>query len=257
MPIHDWTQVKPGIFHDFHHEWISAIKRALNRGLLPTGYYAMAEQVAGGLGPDVLTLEAPSPWPPAPEPTNSEGEGEAGGVAVAKSPPKVRFHRVLDEAAAYAKRAKAVVVRHSSDHRVVAVVELVSPGNKASQYALASFVEKVRELLASGIHLLILDLFPPGPRDPEGLHRVIWEGGLDAEIALPADEPLSCMAYTGGLIPEVFLEPVAVGKPLPEMPLFLSPRVYVPVPLEATYQDAFNAVPAYWRDVLASSATPT
>jgi len=38
MGTHDWTRVASGIFHDFHHEWISEIKRALNRGLLPEDY---------------------------------------------------------------------------------------------------------------------------------------------------------------------------------------------------------------------------
>ena len=30
MPIHDWTRVPAGIFHDFHHGWIEEAKRALN-----------------------------------------------------------------------------------------------------------------------------------------------------------------------------------------------------------------------------------
>ena len=50
MPMHDWTLVEAGIFHAFHHEWISEIFRALNRGLLPEGYYALPEQVAAGFG---------------------------------------------------------------------------------------------------------------------------------------------------------------------------------------------------------------
>ncbi len=50
MPVHDWTRVIAGTFHDFHHEWIMAIKRTLNSGLLPSEYYAMAEQITGGLG---------------------------------------------------------------------------------------------------------------------------------------------------------------------------------------------------------------
>ena len=48
MPIHDWKRVKAGVFHDFHHSWIEEIKRALNNGLLPADYYAMAEQQAAG-----------------------------------------------------------------------------------------------------------------------------------------------------------------------------------------------------------------
>ena len=58
MPVHDWTRVSAGTFHDFHSTWIVEIKRALNVGLLPANYYAMAEQVAGETGPDVLTLQS-------------------------------------------------------------------------------------------------------------------------------------------------------------------------------------------------------
>ena len=49
MPVHDWTRVIAGTFHHFHHEWISCISRALKSGLLPSEYYAMAEQITGGL----------------------------------------------------------------------------------------------------------------------------------------------------------------------------------------------------------------
>ena len=58
MPMHDWTLVAAGIFHAFHHRWISAISNTLNAGLLPPEYYALPEQQAAGFGPDVLTLRA-------------------------------------------------------------------------------------------------------------------------------------------------------------------------------------------------------
>ena len=35
MPIHNWTGEYSWLFHDFHQEWVGAIKHALNRGLLP------------------------------------------------------------------------------------------------------------------------------------------------------------------------------------------------------------------------------
>src|SRR5205823_9884348 len=102
MPIHDWARVDAGIFHAFHHDWITEIKRALNRGLLPADYYALAEQIAGGLGPDVLTLQHPSSGAtPSTEP--------AGGIALATVPQQVR-HRVRAEADVYATKAKAVVI---------------------------------------------------------------------------------------------------------------------------------------------------
>ncbi len=49
---------------------------------------------------------------------------------------------------------------------------------------------------------------------------------------------------------EALIELVGVGEALPEMPLFLTPEIYVQVPLEATYQAAWEGMPAYWRDVL-------
>ncbi len=79
---------------------------------------------------------------------------------------------------------------------------------------------------------------------------MIWEEGREGDFALPADKPLTCVAYLAGPCSEVFLEPAAVGEPLPEMPLFLTTETYVPVPLEVTYRAAFDAVPAYWRAVL-------
>src|SRR6478736_2713112 len=82
MPIHDWTRVNPGIFHHFHLEWIGDLSRVLNRGLLPPAYYALAEQIAGGFGPDVLTLERPDD-PPAVE--------ASAAIALATTPPRVRL----------------------------------------------------------------------------------------------------------------------------------------------------------------------
>lgn len=35
MPRHDWTTVEAGIFHAFHHGWISALSDVLNSNLLP------------------------------------------------------------------------------------------------------------------------------------------------------------------------------------------------------------------------------
>ncbi len=251
MPVHDWPRVDAAIFHAFHHDWITEISRTLNRGLLPEGFYALPEQIAGGLGPDVLTLHRPSTngtTPPVGMPD--------GGIALAESPPRVRF-RMRADANQYAAKAKAITIRHVTHHQVIAMVEVISPGNKSSQNGLNAFVRKAQEALAAGIHLLLVDLFPPGPRDPRGIHRAVWGDDCGADYAPPADKPLTCVAYIGGPGAEAFVEPVAVGDPLPDMPLFLSPEVYVRVPLEATYQAAWEGMPAYWRDVLTTTPQST
>jgi Protein of unknown function (DUF4058) len=247
MPIHDWTRVEAGIFHAFHHDWITEISRALNRGLLPAEYYALPEQVAGGWGPDVLTLRRPVG-------NGTSPAGAGGGVALAVEPPKVRI-RMRAEVNRYTTKAKAVAIHHVSNHQVVAMVEIVSPGNKNNQNGLNAFVRKAGEALAAGIHLLLVDLFPPGPRDPQGIHRAVWGEDCGDDYALPADKLLTCVSYVGGPGAEAFIEFAAVGEALPEMPLFLTPEVYVRVPLEATYQSAWEAMPAFWRNVLTSDSS--
>src|SRR5690242_4936042 len=138
MAVHDWNRVPAGIFHDFHHEWISVIRRALNDGLLPPQYYALAEQQAAGFGPDVLTLNA---GPVAAEEA-SPGSTATGLLAQ----PRTRFTFESD-AEFYRRKKSSVVVRHVSGDRIVAMVEIVSPGNKASRQALRAFVDKACELL--------------------------------------------------------------------------------------------------------------
>lgn len=242
MPIHDWTRVTAGIFHHFHQAWIANLSQTLNAGLLPPDHYALAEQIAGGLGPDVLTLQVPSNGTHTPDQAG-------GGIALATALPQVHYHAKA-EVDQYADKANAVVIRHASDHRIIAVVEIVSPGNKNSRHGLRSFVEKAAELLRGGIHMLIVDLFPPGPRDPQGIHKAIWDEFLDTDFTLPPDRTLTLAAYIGGLTREAFVEPVAVGQSLPKMPLFLTRHGHILLPLEATYQSAWEAVPAYWRNVL-------
>jgi hypothetical protein len=246
MPIHDWTRVPAGIFHDFHHEWISTMKHALNASLLPPTYYALAEQQASGFGPDVITLQSNQP--------NDEDESSppsrAGGPAgVLLACPKVRF-QAETEKEFLRRRKSTVVIRHVSDDRIIGVVEVVSPGNKAGKNAYKALVDKACEFLEHKIHLLLIDLLPPTKRDPNGLHGAVWEEIADEPFAPPPDKPLTLVAYESDLTVKAYIEPVAVGDILPDMPLFLEPHGCVHVPLEATYREAFGAMPKRWQTVL-------
>ena len=252
MPVHDWTRVDAGLFHHFHHSWIEDTARALNRGGLPSEYYALAEQVAGGLGPDVLTLQRPAPRHPKPVP---QGNGSprpvrpTGSLNVAERPPRTRFH-ITNAPKWYAAKAKAIAVRHVSTHEVVAVLEIVSPGNKNSRNGIQSFVRKAEELLSAGIHLTVIDILPPGPRDPQGIHPLIWGDDPTDSFRFDPARPLTCASYIGGLGAEAFVESAAIGSALPDVPLFLSRDEYVELPLESTYQSAYEAFPEIWREVL-------
>lgn len=236
--MHDWSQVQSGIYHNFHYRWIAAIMDRLNAGLLPKGMIAMAEQIIGGPEPDVVTLQQNDIM------FSSHGGGKA---TMAEAPPQPRTQFVIPVAVErYAAKANRVVVRHSLG-KVIAVVELVSPGNKNSRHALRSFVEKTVDLLYDNINLLIIDPFPPGPRDPQGIHKAIWDEITDEPFALPEDRKLTLAAYQAAPIKTAYVEPFAVGKPIPDMPLFLHNNFYINVPLEQTYMDTWAVLPDLLR----------
>lgn len=230
MPIHDWTRLEAGDFHNFHQCWVVEIRDALNSGLLPPDYMAMAEQVTGRPIPDVVTLSTREP------------KGEPGGIAVASAPPSARviakFERINS-----ARRADRVVIRHGRG-KIVAIIEIISPGNPESRNAIRSFVEKAADIRNRGVNLLVVDLFPPTPRDPFGIHKAIWdEFGDEPFEALPG-KPLIVASSIGGEIPTASVESVGVGDPLPSLPIFLSETRYIPAPLEATYQEAWAVFPS-------------
>jgi hypothetical protein len=239
MPIHDWSIVEPTIYHHFHQAWSLTICNTLNSGLLPPGYSALVEQYAAGVVPDVVTLQG-----------KGSGSGKpmrSGGVVVTATP-KAR-HVIRSQAILLGRRANRVAIHHALGD-VVCVIEIVSPGNKAGAMALQAFVDKSTELLRQGVHLLVIDLFPPTPRDPQGIHRAIWDRVEPNEFTLPDDKPLTLAAYVSDDPLTAFVEPVALGDTLPDMPAYLDTGAYVPVPLEATYQATWDSCPEAMREVV-------
>jgi hypothetical protein len=239
MPIHDWTTVRAGTFHNFHFGWVAAIRDRLNAGLLPPGFFAMAEQVIGGPEPDVVSLHT--------RPKPRQGDGS---VAVAPTRPKATFVMpVMEEKERYARKANRIAVHHELGN-VVAVIEIVSPGNKGSKHAIRSLVEKTCDLIRQGVNLLVIDLFPPSVRDPRGVHGLILDEITDQPFELPPDRPLTLAAYQTAPTLIAYVEPLAVGDPLPDMPLFLYEEYYIHVPLEETYQTTWNVLPVEIRQLL-------
>jgi hypothetical protein len=240
MPIHDWTRVDDGLFHHFHQDWTIELCRVLNAGRLPPGYIALTDQRTGGPIPDVLTLNR--------GPKNSGKREPGGALAIATAPPQARFVTELEDDA-YARRANRIRIQHRHGE-VVAVIEIVSPGNKNNRNALRAFVRKASDLIWQGIHLLVVDLFPPSDRDPQGIHKAILDELGDRPFELPADKPLTVAAYRAGSTITAYAEPVAVGDDLPSLPIFLTEDEYVPAPLEETYRASWAVFPADFKDLL-------
>lgn len=238
MPMHDWTRVVAGIYHAFHHGWVSDIGRTLNR-TLPEGYYALPEQQAAGFGPDILALQT------------RPADGSGGAATATRPRPKTKV-TVETDGEFFLRKKGSLAIRHVSGDRVVAVVEIVTPGNKNSAHGFKSFIDTAVELPTAGVHLLIPDPFPPGKRDPFGVHAAVVEAlGTDDGFRLDAAEPLAVVAYECAASVRGYLNPLAVGDALPDMPAFLEPGVCIDVPLDATYTAAWDAVPKRWRDVVA------
>jgi hypothetical protein len=244
MPVHDWSRVQAGTFHDFHSAWITHLKEALNGGLLPEGYYALAEQHAGSRIADVLTLHIPEPFS---APVDSAGHG---GVVLLDAPPRVDRKLVASPASTYRTLRRTLTVRQTSGHRIVALVEIVSPGNKDRLSSVIELSEKVDWALRHGVHVLLIDLFAPGKHDPRGMHGAIWAFFDEEEFDVPRDRPVTLSSYMSSTLPEAHIVHLAFGSSLPEMPLFLQYRAYINVPLESTYEAAFRGMPSIYREVL-------
>ena len=120
MPVHDWSRVGVGIFHDFHLTWNVEIKKELNGGVLPPDHYCDDRTDCRRCGPRALTLQAVAP-----------------------------IGAIND----YALKRRSLVIRHTSDDRVVAIIEILSPGNKSSRHTVRSFVKKAAAYLAPVITL--------------------------------------------------------------------------------------------------------
>lgn len=178
----------------------------------------------------------------------------SGGAVVTTEAPRAR-HIIQAASASPAVRGNRVAIRHNLG-RVVCVIEIVSPGNKASRSALRSFVEKSISFLDHGVHLLVVDLFPPNEkRDPQGIHKAIWDEIEDSTFRLSPEQPFTLAAYVATQPRLAYVEPVGVGGVLPDMPAYLDVGAYVPVPLEATYQAAYASCPEMVRAIVEGRAT--
>lgn len=244
MPVHDWTRVISGIFHDFRLGWVANLATALNNDGLPDTHYSLLEH------PERDAFEQPG--------TEAETDRvevisqNSTGTDVEQGQPP--FGEDADTVT-YARRADHIVVRGAADHRVVAYIEVASPGNKHSLPEITRFKEKFWKSLERGCHLLVVDIHPPGNFNPRGLHAELWEERYGAAHGVTAEKPLGLASYRAAwsediFAPTAYFEPAAVGAELPDMPLFLTPERYIYVPLESTYQQAWRGVPKYWREVI-------
>lgn len=243
--MHDWTRVDPNDYHHFHGRWIFAITDSLNGGLLPDGYFALAEHTTPPIIPDVVTLTVPDE-----QRSPSFGSSGPGGLAVLDSP------TAIVATAPGRKRRPAgrrrVAIHHARSRQIVAVIEIVSPGNKSHKAEFADLIGKTVQLLQQGIHVLLIDPFPPTARDPHGIHATVWKELTGKPFTPPPGKPLTVASYAalGGNTFSAYVEPLAVGDPLPSVPMHLTDEYHITLPLDESYRAAWQSFPAALRSIV-------
>lgn len=221
MPVHDWSQATPGEFHDFHVSWLSEIRKALNAGLLPGEYYASVEQHVGGFIPDVTTLRTAAPI-----------NRRAGPTGVLLTEPR----RPPTVVARSARRERAVTVRQAGAAELVAVIEVISASNDSFRDGLNATIRKATAFLNQRVHVVILDVIPPGRLDAGGLHAAIW-AELVGQQPVAATKPLTTASYRAGDVVQAYVHELAPG----DVPLFLRDGC-IEMPMERLYAEAFAAL---------------
>lgn len=245
MPVHDWNRVDAGIFHAFHTSWITHLMEWFNEGHLPAGYHALSEQHAGTRVPDIITLHSPNILT-----GRSAPAGDGGGVALIDAASRLSRKLMASTELSYKGLRRTLAIRHVSGHRLVAIIETVSPANQDRLSSVEEFAGKVESAIRNRVHVLIVDLSPPTKYDSQGMHRAAWSFFDAQEYDLPGDRPLTLASYLASQIPEAYIEHIRFGDPLPEMPLFLEHRGHVLAPLEPTYTAACGGMPALHRSWL-------
>jgi len=201
-------------WHSFHNSWATYISSQLN-SLLPLGYFAEAN-VQYGIEIDVAAFE----------------EGGAEPQAINYTPPAPRtthpttFTEVVVEVGIFSR---------SGGPRLAGAVELVSPANKDRPETRQALVNKCATYIQAGVGVVLVDVVTERSAD---FHRELL-ARLGADGIAPA--PLFTSAYRpverdGASQLDVWVEPVALGQPLPTMPLWLRGGLCLPVELEATYE---------------------
>src|SRR5262245_14603393 len=217
----------------FHGRWAYAIADALNNDL-PDGYFSEAlVKLGGGIEVDSPTFEEPGA-----SPSSANGGGTATATAAGVTVVAVEQALPL----AFPDSFEVQVFNTRSGPTLVAAVELVSPGNKDRPEARRAFLAKCLNYLTQGIGLIVIDVVTERRAN---LHDelVRWMG-LAEPFLFPAEAPLYAVAYRpvrrapSADQADLWRAPLAVGEPLPVLPLALRGDGVIAVDLEAAYSEA-------------------
>lgn len=209
----------------FHGAWAAALARLLNQGVLPSGYYAVP--FVDRDGPTEIDVAA----------LREHQASAAEGGPTAWAPPAPGLAVAVELPAADAVEVQ--VFADDGDPRLAAAVELVSPRNKDRPQARQAFAVKCVGYLQQGSNLVVVDTVTTRRAD---LNAAILDllGVESSPAVLPPG--LSAVSYQAAGRDEETQElrlwpaPLALGAPLPTLPLWIAADFSVPLDLDRSYQ---------------------
>ncbi len=224
-PHHHWES--------FHSNWATRIADGI-AAVLPPEFQVEEHTHAGpGFEIDVATYEGQM----SPQVNASAGAALATRAAPAYAPP------VPDGTlpAVFPDTFEVRVFSTTAGLTLVAVIELVSPGNKDRPAERRAFVAKCASYLAQGVSLIVVDVVTNRHANLHNELMRLMEAVPDLDF--PPEVTLYAAAYRPLRRAEqetidLWRRPLTVGEPLPTLPLRLTGDLFVAVDFESAYQEA-------------------
>ncbi len=216
-------------WEDFHAGWAVGIRNDLNRRL-PEEFFALAHtHAASNMEIDVATFEETR--------TASVNGPQSGGTATLPTAVWTPPGPTQNIPATFVEDFEVQIISTTSGRKLVAAIELVSPRNKDRPAEGRAFATKCASYLNQGISLIVVDIVT---NRRANLHQQILKLLAIREAAESAEGSLYAVAYRPvrrNEQEEIDLWPhnVRLGEPLPELPLWLTGDLCLPLNLESTY----------------------
>ena len=221
----------------FHATWPVMIVALLGRKL-PRRYFAEPTIHTGSTAEiDVATFETEDEGAVA----VGSGNGNEGGVATAVwAPPRPTLTVVTDLPAQDVYEVRVYDEKRHS--RLVAAVEIVSPGNKDRLEHRSAFISKCAGLLQEQVSVVIVDVVTTRNQN---LYAELLELLGRSDPSLSPEQPLYATACRvtkreNEWLLETWAQALSPGQPLPTMPLWLADDLAVSLELNESYEQSCN-----------------
>jgi hypothetical protein len=235
MPLRDHFRSPLDDLHSWdglHGMWPAMIVRQLIE-VLPEPYFAVPGVHLGTL----YEIEVGTFHDPLPESKGME-DGENGVAVATYAPPKptLTLEPRLPNQDVYDVR----IYDNRRNRRLVAAIEIVSPSNKDRPENRSTFVAKVAALLKNNVSVSIVDVVSTSNFN---LYAELMAFLQSVDPAL-GDEPPPMYAATlrlrnedGRRMMDNWYHPLAIGQPLPTLPIWLKETWAIALDLESSYEE--------------------